>query len=171
MLSIFRLLSAHWKPVEQLQNAAGNLVHNVQNAAHNLANNVQNAISGNSNGYPNQYPNRYPNHNGNYQNGHHSHGIISDALGTSNLSAQQALQASKDITQNVHNFLGNTIDKLTGGRNNNIINSGLNKVVGASNGITQAAQNLAAGTIDKVVGGTGSVFGKVGSMLGNWGRK
>lgn len=133
--------------------------------------NVQNAVSGGSNGYPNQYPNQYPNHNGNYQNGRPKHGIISDALATSNLSAQQAIQASKDITQNVHNFLGNTIDKLTGGRDSNIINTGLNKVVGVSNGITQAAQNLAAGTIDKVVGGTQGAIGRVGHLISGFGRK
>lgn len=154
--------SAHWKPIEHLQNAANNLV-----------NNVQNAFSGISNGYPNNnnnnYGNRSPNNNGNYGNGHHTHGIISDALGTSNLSAQQAIQASKDITQNVHNFVGNTIDKLTGGRNNNIINSGLNKLVGASNGIAQNTASLAANTIDKVVGGTQSVFGKLGHAITNWG--
>lgn len=132
--------------------------------------NVQNAISGgpnrNPNRYPNQYPNQYPNHNG-----HHTHGIISNALGTTNSAAQQALHATGQITHNVHNFLGNTIDKLTGGRDSNIINSGLNKVVDASNGITQTAQNLAAGTIDTVVGGTQSFFGKLGSTLSNWGRK
>lgn len=128
--------------------------------------NVQNAVSGITNNNNNNYGNRYPNyHNG----GHHTHGIISDALGTSNLSAQQAIQASKDITQNIHNFLGNTIDKLTGGRNNNAVNTGLNKLVGASNGIAQNTANLAANTIDKVVGGTQSVFGKLGSAITNWG--
>lgn len=151
--------STHWKPIQHLQNAANHLVHNAQNAISGITNAFQN----------NNYGNRYPNNNGNYGNGRQTHGIISDALATSNLSAQQAIQASKDITHNLHNFVGNTIDKLTGGRDSNIINSGLSKLVGASNGIAQGTANLAANTIDKVVGGTQHAIGTLGQTLSTWG--
>lgn len=150
--SIFSTISANWKPIAHLQNAANHLV-----------NGVQNVISGVSNGYPNS--------NNLYSDAthgtHHTNGIITQALAMANASAQKVIEASRNVTQNAHHFLGHTVDKLTGGRNNNIINAGLNTVVDTSNAITQGVQHLAAHTINTVVGGAKNVFGRVGGMITN----
>lgn len=79
------------------------------------------------------------------------------------------LQASSQVVENTSNYLGNTVDQLTGGHNNNFINSVANGAISASNNIAQSAHNVASSLTNSLLGGTQNVFGRFENMVGNQG--